>query len=73
MDKMLVDTLGDVTITSDGATILDEMDVEDDYIFNNQFIVERRQKIQEVYYYESSWRTYDCCSRTNRYLKMGLR
>jgi len=28
MDKMLVDTLGDVTITSDGATILDEMDVE---------------------------------------------
>ena len=28
MDKMLVDTLGDVTITSDGATSLDEMDVE---------------------------------------------
>jgi thermosome len=28
MDKMLVDTLGDITITSDGATILDEMDVE---------------------------------------------
>ena len=28
MDKMLVDTLGDVTITSDGATILDEMAVE---------------------------------------------
>ncbi len=28
MDKMLVDSLGDVTITSDGATILDEMDVE---------------------------------------------
>jgi len=26
-DKMLVDTFGDVTITSDGATILDEMDV----------------------------------------------
>jgi thermosome len=28
MDKMLVDTLGDVTITSDGATILKEMDIE---------------------------------------------
>ena len=28
MDKMLVDTLGDVTITNDGATILDEMDVQ---------------------------------------------
>jgi len=28
MDKMLVDTLGDVVITNDGATILDEMDVE---------------------------------------------
>ena len=28
MDKMLVDTLGDVTITSDGATILDEMDIQ---------------------------------------------
>ncbi|RLI14406.1 thermosome subunit [Candidatus Bathyarchaeota archaeon] len=28
MDKMLVDSFGDVTITSDGRTILDEMDVE---------------------------------------------
>jgi len=28
MDKMLVDSLGDVTITSDGRTILDEMNVE---------------------------------------------
>ena len=28
MDKMLVDGLGDVTITSDGRTILDEMDVQ---------------------------------------------
>ncbi|GBC74480.1 MULTISPECIES: thermosome subunit beta [Candidatus Nitrosocaldus] len=28
MDKMLVDTLGDVTITNDGATILKEMDVQ---------------------------------------------
>jgi len=28
MDKMLVDSLGDVTITSDGRTILDEMEVE---------------------------------------------
>lgn len=28
MDKMLVDTLGDVTITSDGATVLDEIDVQ---------------------------------------------
>ena len=28
MDKMLVDSLGDVTITNDGATILDEIDVE---------------------------------------------
>jgi thermosome len=28
MDKMLVDSLGDVTITSDGATILKEMDIE---------------------------------------------
>ena len=27
MDKMLVDTLGDVTITNDGATILKEIDV----------------------------------------------
>ena len=26
MDKMLVDTLGDVTITNDGATILKEID-----------------------------------------------
>jgi thermosome len=28
MDKMMVDTLGDVTITNDGVTILKEMDVE---------------------------------------------
>lgn len=28
MDKMLVDSLGDVVITNDGATILDEMDIE---------------------------------------------
>ena len=28
MDKMLVDTLGEVTITNDGATILDKMDVQ---------------------------------------------
>ncbi len=28
MDKMLVDTLGDVTVTNDGATILDEIDVQ---------------------------------------------
>ncbi|AIC16246.1 archaeal thermosome [Nitrososphaera viennensis EN76] len=28
MDKMLVDSLGDVTITNDGATILKEMDIE---------------------------------------------
>jgi archaeal chaperonin len=28
MDKMLIDGLGDITITNDGAAILDEMDVE---------------------------------------------
>jgi len=28
MDKMIVDSLGDVTITNDGATILDEIEVE---------------------------------------------
>jgi thermosome len=28
MDKMLVDSLGDITITNDGATILDKMDVQ---------------------------------------------
>ncbi|MEM3665065.1 MAG: thermosome subunit beta [Candidatus Jordarchaeales archaeon] len=28
MDKMLVDSLGDITITNDGATILDEVDVQ---------------------------------------------
>jgi thermosome len=28
MDKMLVDELGDITITNDGATILDEMNIE---------------------------------------------
>lgn len=28
MDKMLVDTMGDVVITNDGATILKEMDIE---------------------------------------------
>ncbi|RLG31839.1 thermosome subunit, partial [Methanosarcinales archaeon] len=28
MDKMLVDSLGDVVITNDGATILKEMDIE---------------------------------------------
>ncbi|RZN64204.1 MAG: thermosome subunit [Candidatus Methanoliparum thermophilum] len=28
MDKMIVDSLGDVTITNDGATILKEMDIE---------------------------------------------
>ena len=28
MDKMLVDSLGDVTITNDGATILDEVEVQ---------------------------------------------
>ena len=28
MDKMLVDTLGDVTITNDGATVLKEMDIQ---------------------------------------------
>ncbi|MBD3172073.1 thermosome subunit [Candidatus Bathyarchaeota archaeon] len=28
MDKMLIDSLGDITITSDGATILEEIDVQ---------------------------------------------
>ena len=28
MDKMIVDSLGDVTITNDGATILKEIDVQ---------------------------------------------
>ena len=28
MDKMLVDGFGDVTISNDGATILDEMEVQ---------------------------------------------
>jgi Chaperonin GroEL (HSP60 family) len=28
MDKMLVDTLGDVTITNDGATMLKQLDVQ---------------------------------------------
>ena len=28
MDKMLIDSLGDVTVSNDGATILDEMDVQ---------------------------------------------
>src|SRR3989304_377665 len=28
MDKMLVDAMGDVVITNDGVTILDEMDIE---------------------------------------------
>jgi len=28
MDKMLVDTLGDVTVTNDGATVLDEIDIQ---------------------------------------------
>ena len=28
MDKMLVDTIGDVVITNDGVTILKEMDIE---------------------------------------------
>jgi thermosome len=28
MDKMLVDSLGDITITNDGATVLDEIDVQ---------------------------------------------
>src|SRR6266702_4131308 len=28
MDKMLVDSLSDVTVTSDGATVLDELDVQ---------------------------------------------
>ncbi len=28
MDKMLIDSLGDITITNDGAAILDEVDVE---------------------------------------------
>jgi thermosome len=28
MDKMLVDTLGDVTVTNDGATVLDEIEVQ---------------------------------------------
>lgn len=28
MDKMLVDSLGDIVITNDGATILDEMEIE---------------------------------------------
>ncbi len=29
MDKMLVDSMGDVTITNDGVTILNEMDIDD--------------------------------------------
>lgn len=28
MDKMLIDSIGDITITSDGRTILDEMDIQ---------------------------------------------
>jgi len=28
MDKMLVDSIGDITVTNDGVTILDEMDIQ---------------------------------------------
>ena len=28
MDKMIVDSLGDVTVTNDGVTILEEMNIE---------------------------------------------
>ncbi|MDP2901281.1 MAG: TCP-1/cpn60 chaperonin family protein, partial [Candidatus Bathyarchaeota archaeon] len=28
MDKMLIDSLGDITITSDGAKVLEEIDVQ---------------------------------------------
>ena len=28
MDKMVIDSLGDITVTNDGAAILDEIDVE---------------------------------------------
>ena len=28
MDKMLVDSVGDITVTNDGVTILDEMEIE---------------------------------------------
>jgi chaperonin GroEL (HSP60 family) len=28
MNKMLVDSLGDITVTNDGATVLDEIDVQ---------------------------------------------
>jgi chaperonin GroEL (HSP60 family) len=28
MDKILVDSIGDVVVTNDGATILEKMDVE---------------------------------------------
>ncbi len=28
MDKMLIDSMGDITITNDGVTILKEMDIE---------------------------------------------
>src|SRR5512139_2719474 len=28
MDKMLVDSFGDITMTSDGRTVLDEMDIQ---------------------------------------------
>ncbi|MDN5345111.1 MAG: archaeal chaperonin, partial [Clostridia bacterium] len=44
MDKMLVDSLGDVTITNDGATILREMDI-DHPIANMMINVARTQEI----------------------------
>ena len=49
MDKMLVDTMGDVVITNDGATILKEMDIEHQL----QMIIEVA-KTQEQHCYDGT-------------------
>ena len=48
MDKMLVDGLGDVTITNDGATILKEVDVQ--HPAAKMMVESHRQRSRRWYY-----------------------
>src|ERR671924_416954 len=59
MDKMLVDTLGDVTITNDGATILKEIDVQHPAA---KMMVEVAKSVDNEAGVKGSWRPSGHCS-----------
>ena len=70
MDKMLVDTLGDITITNDGATILKEIDVQ--HPASKMMVEVPRQltvRLEMVRHLQLSWQV-PCWKKLNHSLKM---